>query len=171
MQKLNNLPQIVLENISDDVTQALETVTFKTVKEAPWALRMFSSAFNEPYFAYKTIIYVPDGHVAMAQSKEPEQRIIATSKLLPWVYAIKNNSVNTMLDFFYTMTNVTVRSYYFLYEYALLKSHDLPETPELIATGFISTRRNIFTFRRNPDKVLEVLKNLLNSKIVRTSEN
>jgi hypothetical protein len=171
MLNVNKLPSIQLDTISDDVTTLLENnkIDFKNITDAPWFVRLTSHWFNETYLAYLNTVYVPEGHIAMAQSKEPEQRIIATSKLLPWVYAIKNGSVSSKLQFLHTVLNSATRCYYFLFEYALLKSHELSETPELVATGFISSRRNFIGLRKNPDKLLTILKTLLKNKIIKVS--
>lgn len=167
MLKYNELPLIKLDEISSDVTACLNDskVDFKTFKDAPWLIQKFSSIFSESYVAYKNTIYVPEGHVAMAVSKNFQDRIIATSKLLPWVYAIKNGSVSSVYNFLYTMFSVKVRGYYFLFEYAMLKSHEIEELPELITTGFISSRRTCLGFKRDPDYVLASLRETLNSKI------
>ena len=169
MQKINELPNITLEDIGREVTLCLDDqqVQFKVISESSWAVRVFSKLFSEFYFAYKNTIYVPEGHVALAQSTVEHNRVIATSKLLPWVYAIKNGSVNTIPNFLYTMFNTNVRCYYFLFEFALLKSHDLVDTPELVAMGFISTRRNFLGIKKNPDNILKELKKLLEDKIVK----
>jgi hypothetical protein len=47
----------------------------------------------------------------------------------------------------------------------LLKAHEIPELPELIAFGFIGTRRNKFGFKRNSDKTLEILKEIIDTKV------
>ena len=171
MIKLNNLPNIKLETISDDVTELLNKnqIQFKSMSEAPWWLRTFSTTFNELYLAYKHTIYVPAGHVALATSKSPQDRIVATSKLLPWVFAIKYKSVSSLLNFLYTIFNTKIRNYYFLFEYGLLKSHDIKEISDLIVIGFISTRKTIFLTKKNPDKILLTLKDLLQTKVDRTA--
>ena len=168
MLKIKDLPNIDLETISSEVSKLLEEnkVQFKSMGEAPWIVRKLSVFCNDLYIGYKDTVYVPDGHVDVAQSKDAKDRVIAASKLIPWVYAVKNGSVSTMFNLLNTLFSTQVRSYYFLYEYALLKSHDLPEIPELVATGFISTRRNFLGFRKNSDKVLLVLKAMLASKIL-----
>ena len=170
MQTLNDLPLIKLEEISGEVTVCLEKnlVEFKRIDEAPWILKKIVSFANETYFSYKGVIYVPEGHIAMAQSQDPNQRIVAPRKLLPWVYAIKNGSVSSLLSFIRTIFSVNIRSYYFLFEYALLKSHELSDMSDLIATGFISTRRSLLGYKKNPDKVLAVLKHLLDKKVSKT---
>jgi hypothetical protein len=108
---------------------------------------------------------VPEGHVYLATSKSENERIIASSKLLPWIYAIKNGSVSTVFNFLYTMLSTEIRAYYFLFEYALLKSHEIPEIPEMVAAGFLSTRKTVILTTKDSDKVLKVLKTLLNTKI------
>jgi hypothetical protein len=172
MLKVKDLPKIDLESVSLEVTKLLEEnkVQFKSIEEAPRIIKKLSIFCNDLYISYKDTVYVPVGHVDVAQSKDAKDRVIATSKLIPWVYAVKNGSVSTIPNLLNTLFSTQVRSYYFLYEYALLKSHDLPEIPELVATGFISTRRNFLGFRKNSDKVLLVLKAMLASKIlVKTS--
>lgn len=169
IKQIDKLPNITLADISTEVTSALESnnILFKSMEEAPWWLRKFSSIYNEYYLAYKNTLYVSSGHIALATSKNPQDRIIATSKLLPWVYAVRNGSVSSVYKFLQTMFNIEVRSYYFLFEFALLKSHELSEIPELVATGFLSSRRNMLGFRKNPEKVVKILKRLLNDKIVK----
>lgn len=169
MLKIKDLPKIELNGIGSEVDQLLKDsqIQFRSLHEAPGPLRWFSKIYNEPYLAYKNIIYVPEGHVEAAQSKEFNQRIIATSKLLPWIFAIKNGSVSSWYTFLSTMCS-QIRNYYFLYEFALIKSHELPQdTSDLIAVGFISTRKNLFGIKRNPEKVLYNLKALLQSKVER----
>ena len=66
------------------------------------------------------------------------------------------------------MLSSSIRSYYFLYEFSLLKAQEIPtETSDLVAVGFISTRRNFFGFKKNPEKLLKILKSLLNTKIAK----
>ena len=170
-KQIDKLPNITLADISTEVTDCLENsnILFKTMEEAPWWLRKFSSLYNEYYLAYKGVLYVSSGHIALATSKNPQDRIIATSKLLPWVYAIRNGSVSSVFKFLQTMFNIEVRSYYFLFEFALLKSHELSEIPELVATGFLSSRKNILGFSKDPDKTVRVLKRLLDTKIVKST--
>jgi len=165
--QINNLPNITLSDISSDVVKLLEEnkIVFKSMPEAPFWLRTFSKSYNELYIAYKNTLYVNPGHVALATSKIEQDRIIATSKLLPWVYAIKNGSVSSLFKLLQTIFNIQIRSYYFLFEFSLLKSHELQEIPELIAMGFLSSRKNMFGFKRNPDEVILVLKELLATKI------
>jgi hypothetical protein len=168
MLSIKELPVIELDNLGDEVDTLLRDgkIKFKALEEAPKLLQLFSSIYCEPYIGFKDTIYVPIGHIEAAQSKEPNQRIIATSKLLPWVYAIKNGSVSSYLNFLRSMINASIRSYYFLFEFSLLKAHEIPtETADLVAVGFISTRRNMLGFKRNPDKLLKILKSLLQSKI------
>ena len=172
MLKINDLPKIDLESISSEVTRLLreDKVQFKSMEEAPWFIKKLSVFCNDLYIGYKDTVYVPIGHEDVAQSKDAKDRVIAASKLIPWVYAVRNGSVSTLFGLLNTLFSTQIRSYYFLYEYALLKSHELPEIPELVATGFISTRRNFFGVRKNPDKVLVILKAMLASKIlVKTS--
>lgn len=170
-KQLNNLPNIELSEISTEVTACLEAgkVVFKSMEEAPWWIRKFSNIYSEYYLAYKNTLYVAVGHVAIATSKNPTDRIIATSKLLPWVYAIKNGSVSSLFKFLQTMFSIEVRSYYFLFEFAMLKAHELPEIPELIATGFLSSRKNALGMKRNPEKIALILKRLIRDKIERTN--
>lgn len=172
MLNIKDLPVIELGSIGEDVDVLLKDgkIKFRALEEAPKLLQLFSSLYCEPYIAYKDTIYVPLGHVEAAQSKEPNQRIIATSKLLPWVYAIKNGSVSSYFTFIRSMVNASIRSYYFLFEFSLLKAHEIPrETADLVAVGFISTRRNLFGFKRNPDKLLKILKTLLQTKVAKPS--
>ncbi len=166
---INNLPNIALSQISSDVETLLSEnkIVFKAIEEAPWWLRQFSKLYNEFYLAYKNTIYVPSGHLAIATAKEPNQRLIATSKILPWVYAIKNGSVSSFYKFLQTTFNVEIRSYYFLFEFAFLKAHEMEDLPELIAAGFLSSRKNILGIKKNPDSVIVILKNLLATKIDR----
>ena len=170
-KEINKLPNIILSDISGDVTKLLEAnkVIFKPMEEAPWWIRKFSNIYSEYYLAYKNTLYVAVGHVAIATSKNPTDRIIATSKLLPWVYAIKNGSVSSLFKFLQTMFSIEVRSYYFLFEFAMLKAHELPEIPELIATGFLSSRKNALGMKRNPEKIALILKRLIRDKIERTN--
>lgn len=168
MLKINDLPNIALDNIGEDVDQLIKNnkLQFRALIQAPKLLKLISEVFCEPYIAYKDTIYVPLGHIEAAQSKEPGQRIIATSKLLPWAFAIKNGSLSSWWSLLYTITNSTIRNYYFLYEFSLLKAHELPaDTSELVAIGFVSTRRNIFLFKKNPDKLLRNMKTLIHTKI------
>jgi len=171
MLNINKLPVIKLEQVGEDVSSILSnnTVQFKNMSEAPWFIKKLSSFCNDLYLGYKGIIYVPIGHLDVAMSKNPQDRVVASSKLIPWAYAIKNGSVSSITDLLYMLFNTKVRSYYFMFEYALLKSHDIPEVPELVATGFLSTRRNWFGLKKNPDKVLKVMKEVLASKIDRAS--
>ena len=164
---LNSLPNITLSEVSTDVETMLEKIVFKSIDEAPWWLRFFSNTYNEFYLSYKDTVYVPNGHLAIATAKEPNQRLIATSKILPWVYAIKNGSVSSPHKFLQTVFNVEVRSYYFLFEFAFLKAHELEDLPELIAAGFLSSRKNILGIKKDPDNVIHVLKSLLATKINR----
>lgn len=169
MSNLSNLPVINLSDISNDVTALLDAnkIDFLPIEAAPWLLRKFSERYNEYYLAYKNIIYVATGHVAIATSTVSQDRVIATSKILPWVYAIKNGSVASPYKFLRTMFNSEIRSYYFLFEFAFLKCHELQEVPELVATGFLSTRKNILGFKKNPDKLVKLLKSLISTKIHR----
>ena len=171
LNKLNELPNITLSDISSDIVKLLEQnkIEFKSITEAPWWIRAFSNLYKEPYLAYKNALYVGHGHVALATSKNSTDRIIATSKLLPWAYAIKNNSVSSVFKFLQTMLNVKIRGFYFLYEFSFLKAHDIPEIPDLIAIGFLSSRRNILGYRKDPDKVARILKSLLANKINKES--
>ncbi len=169
MLKVKDLPLIRLDEIGEDVIKLLKEnkVQFKGLGEAPKLLQKFSNIYAEPYIAYKDTIYVPNGHIDAAQSKDHNQRIIATSKILPWVYAIKNGSVSSWHSFLFTMFTA-VRYYYFLYEFSLLKAHNLPaDTADLIAIGFISTRKNILGLKKNEDKILTTVKGLLQTKIDR----
>ena len=170
MLSIKELPVIELDHMGEEVDVLLKDgkIKFKGLGEAPRFLQWFSNNFAEPYIAYKDTIYVPAGHVEAAQSKDPNQRIIATSKLLPWVYAIKNGSVQSYYSFLCSMLSSSIRSYYFLYEFSLLKAQEIPtETSDLVAVGFISTRRNFFGFKKNPEKLLKILKGLLNTKIAK----
>lgn len=164
---LNNLPQIDLETISSDVDSTLDSgkVDFKSLQDASWWLKAFSKLYGEYYFAYKNIIYVPEAHVSLATSQDNQTRVIATSKVLPWVYAIRNDSVSSIFKFLHTMLNIEIRSYYFLFEFSMLKSHDIQDIPELIATGFLSSRKTFLGIRHNPEKVVKILKQLLREKI------
>jgi len=167
--EISKLPNIALSEISTDVAKLLDEnkIIFKPLEEAPWWLRQFSKLYHEYYLSYKNVLYVPSTHIVLATAKESSKRIIATSKVLPWVYAIKNGSVSSLYKFLQTIFNIKIRSYYFLYEFALLKSHEVEEVPDLIAAGFMSSRRNIFGIRKDPDKVIIILKALLASKINR----
>jgi hypothetical protein len=168
MLNIKELPVIQLDVIGEEVSALLidSKIQFKGLGEAPKLLQWFSNVYAEPYIAFKGAIYVPAGHVEAAQSKDPIQRIIATSKLLPWVYAIKNGGVSSYYTFFNTMLKSSLRCYYFLYEFSLLKAHEIPgDTSDLVVVGFISTRRNFLGFRKNPETLLKTLKSLLRTKI------
>lgn len=171
MLKLNQLPSINLECLASDVTSCLDDhqIAFKAFDEAPKLVKILSKIFNEPYLALGNTIYVPDDHVVLVSSENTTYRIIATSKLLPWVYAIKNESVKSMLSLFKMLSNTEVRCYYFLFEYALLRSHDLnASVSDDITTGFISTRKTWLGFKKDPEEVLQVLKNTLAQKVKST---
>ncbi len=161
------LPQINLESLSDDVQTTLKTcnITFKELSDAPWFVKLLSNIYTEPYIAYKTIIYVPNQHVSLAKSLNPTDRICATSKILPWVFAIKNNTTLSLKTLINIITSLNTRSYYFMYEFSLLKAHDIKDISDLVAIGFLSTRKNIFGRRINPDTVFDTLKYILNTKI------
>jgi hypothetical protein len=170
MLNVKTLPLISLDDIGDEVDKLLKDgkIQFKGLGEAPKFVQWCSNRYIEPYIAYKDTIYVPNGHIEAAQSKDPNQRIIATSKLLPWVYAIKNGSVSSYYTLIRSISDASIRSYYFLYEFCLLKAHNIPkDTSDLVAVGFISTRKGLFGFKHNPDKLLKTLKTLLNTKINR----
>jgi hypothetical protein len=166
---LSKLPIIKLSDINDDVTALLESngVDFKPMEAAPWWIRKFSERYCEYYIPYKQTLYVATGHIAIATSEVSQDRVIATSKILPWVYAIKNGSVSSLYKFLRTMFNSEIRCYYFVYEFVFLKCHELQEVPELVATGFLSTRKNILGFKKNPDDLVDILRKLLATKVNR----
>lgn len=168
MQTVNNLPQISLDSVGVQVETLIREnkVIFKHMAEAPWVIKKLSLIFEELYMAYKNVIYVPEGHVAIANSQSPNDKIIATSKVLPWVFAVQNGSVSSLWQLLHTLTDTDIRGYYFLYEYALLKAHEVREIPDLITLGFASTRRTKFLWRKNPDVVLQSLKTLLATKVI-----
>lgn len=165
--EISKLPNITLSDISADVAKLLDEnkIVFKPLEEAPWWLRKFSALYHEYYFSYKNTLYVAPGHIALATSKKSTDRIIATSKVLPWVYAIKNKSCSSIFNFLNTMLNTEIRSYYFLFEFSMLKAHDVPEIPDLIAIGFLSSRKGLFGEQKNPNEVMRVLKHLLATKV------
>ena len=167
MLNINKLPKIKLEDIAEEVSDLVvnSKIQFKDISEAPWLIKKLAQKTNNLYIAYKDSIYVPEGHTALATSKYDRDRVIATSKLLPWVYAIKNGSVSSISEFLYTIFNSNIRGYYFLFEYALLKSHGLSELADTIATGFVSTRKTIFFTNKNPETLVKILKNILQTKI------
>ena len=164
---ISNLPNIVLSDIHAEIETLLSTkkIHFVLMDEAPWWIRQFSKVYNEFYLSYKDTVYIPKAHVALIVSKEPNQRLISTSKVLPWVYAIKNGSVSSFYKFLQTIFIVEIRSYYFLFEFGFLKAHEVEDLPELIAVGFLSSRRNILGVKKSPDKVSNILKELLRTKI------
>ena len=164
---VNSFPDIKLTEISSDVSDmvANKKLSFAPIGEAPRMVRVLAWLFNETYISYKNIVYIPAGHVTLASSANNTDRVVATSKLLPWTYAVKHNRVNDFKSLFTLLSDVETRSYYFIYEYALLKAHEIPELPELIAFGFIGTRRNKFGFKRNSDKTLGILKEIINTKV------
>ena len=170
MLNINDLPEIKLEGIAEEVDNLLinKAFDFKMMAEAPILIKVFSKFFNEDYIAYKTTIYAHHGHISLAKSQNESDRIIATSKILPWVYIIKNNRCSNILTLLHTLSNTMIRSYYFLYEYAILQSHTIDkDVSELIAMGFVSSRKNIVGMRKNPDKLLETIRTLLQTKITK----
>ncbi len=164
---VDKLPNICLESLSSDIVNLLEKnkITFQSMEEAPWYIKLLSKIYNEHYLSYKNTLYVNSGHIVLATSKEPKERVIASSKLLPWAYAIKNDSVSSIWKLLQLIFNIQLRSYYFLYELSLLKAHNLDNISELMLMGFVSTRKNIFGFKRNPNKIINNLKVLLGTKV------
>jgi hypothetical protein len=169
MMTLNKLPLIDLECLGKDVLSDLngDKISFMPIEKASWMLRRFSVIFNEPYFAYKYNIYIPPGHLALATSDDIGDKILANSKLLPWVYAIKNGSVASFISFIYSFLNIETRLYYFCIEYALLRFHQNPEISNTVTTDFLSTRKNILGITKNPNIILNKLKQIGNDKIVK----
>lgn len=173
MLNINQLPLINTVTLGKDIPAGMidTMIIFKTIERAPWFLRVFSKFFKEDYMAYKETIYTPTDHLALATSDDLGQRTIATSKLLPWVYAIRHGSVPSLLPFIYTMLNTQVRLYYFIFEYVLLNIHENSEVPRLAMSEFLSTRRNIWGTYKNPNSLLVMFKQIFFKKLLHYNNN
>jgi len=168
MKNINNLPKINPENIGQDVLSSLATekIIFKTVEEAPWFLKQLSKTFNEPYFAYKKTIYVPVDHIILAKSENNDNKFIANAKLIPWVYAINNGSVSSLLSTSIVLLNEDIRIYYYIFEIILINSYN-PVISKIINTKFFNSRKTIWGTVKNSDKLIQTLTRLSRDKIHR----
>ena len=149
--------EYALNYTSTTVTgEATDILDFKMLSEAPWFIRLLSRG---SYCAFGTTVYVPSMHLELMKSKHDEDKGLATAKVLPYIMAIHDNTSISFSKFLALMFNTRYQAHYFIYEFLFLKLMD-HRFKETIFTGFLTSRRNIFGFKRSFEEVEDYIQSI-----------
>lgn len=92
-------------------------------------------------------------HFKMATSTNESDRTVATAKLLPWVMAIRDGHLTTIIDTWKFLHSYKLQAKYFVYEYGFLKASD-NTFAEMILAGFIGSRKSFLGFKKIPPETV-----------------
>ena len=143
-----------------DTSISTGTISFDFLSNAPFLIKLIS---NGRYCAYRTTVYVPIDHLTLVSSEHPSDRLVATSKVLPWVIAMRDGHLASYFNVWKFLHDYRLVCKYFLYEFGLLKSNNHPQA-DIIYGGFVVSRKTFWGRLIDPDVVVAQLRSSIKEK-------